>query len=765
MSSSRCTHDTGRYRRAAHLLATTAMLGLWATATTGMREAAAQTAPAGVNAPRNFDIPARPLATALAAFGRQSGLQVTLAAATTRGITARAVSGTLRPETALAQMLDGTGISFRITPDGTAVISAADTGPSPSPAPSPAADGSTLLGLIDIYGSSMGRGSISETVIDTGELERKNPATIADVFRGDPAFQVGSSLPMSQKVYVHGVEENNLAVSIDDSRQNNKVFHHNGTNLIDPELLGSVRIDAGVAPADAGPGALAGAIIYETKDARDLLPGEGMGGQIRTAWNSNGNVFTTGLGIYGVSSGLEFLGYANLGRGGAFRAGDGSTVPGTETDILSGLGKVAFEAEGGSRVEISHEQVRDDALRPFRANMTSTTGARPWEPLLRRYDLRRRNTVLTWTETAPEGWWDPKAVIALSATSIRTPIYLRTETYNDTAETRSINGRFENRFALDTGSITAGIDFYNDRAVLDDKYEPARERMANTGLYAQARLEPWERARLSFGGRADRQTFTGTTGRSWNSHGTSANISGEYDVITDVLTARAGYSHVWAGIPLAENFIMNPKWDYGAGPEPVSADNYIFGLRATHEGFTLEGSVFGTDIDDIRSARFAVTRAIENHDMRSRGFEIGAGYDWGDGHVRARYASIDVTVNGRPVDSDTGTYIATPVGDALVFSAAHTFTGHGLTIGGDISFVFDYDRVAPGNSPLGGYELANIFAEYRPPERENLTFRAEVKNVFGETYADRATYGQEFGIVKPLHEPGRTFILSARTTF
>ena len=45
--------------------------------------------------PRNFNIPAQPLGLALNAFGRQSGLQVTLSAATSRGLTSTAVSGSL----------------------------------------------------------------------------------------------------------------------------------------------------------------------------------------------------------------------------------------------------------------------------------------------------------------------------------------------------------------------------------------------------------------------------------------------------------------------------------------------------------------------------------------------------------------------------------------------------------------------------------------------------------------------------------------------
>jgi hemoglobin/transferrin/lactoferrin receptor protein len=46
-----------------------------------------------------------------------------------------------------------------------------------------------------------------------------------------------------------------------------------------------------------------------------------------------------------------------------------------------------------------------------------------------------------------------------------------------------------------------------------------------------------------------------------------------------------------------------------------------------------------------------------------------------------------------------------------------------------------------------------------------MTFRAEVQNLFNETYASRATYGQEFGNVTPLHEQGRSFRLSIKATF
>ncbi|MFB9949073.1 TonB-dependent receptor domain-containing protein [Rhizobium puerariae] len=733
---------------------------------------------------RSFNIPAQSLASALNVFGRQSGLQVTLAASTTHGVDAHAVSGNLTPEQALARMLAGTGISYRIA-NGTAVIGA------PSDAAGPSGENATTLQPIVLQGQGIGQGGVGETVIGPEELERINPTDLADVFRQEPGVQVGSSLPMSQKVYVHGVEETNLAVSIDGARQNNKVFHHNATNLIDPSILKAVDVDAGIAPADAGPGALAGSINYETKDAIDLLaPGQSFGGFVTSTYNFNSDTVTAGLSAYGRHEGFEFLGYFTFGKGDDFQSGKGDDVDGTETNLLSGLGKIAYESEEGHRFELSHDRVVDDAPRPFRANAGFVDTGRPWEPRVRDYRLDRQNTVFTYTDTSPEGWWDPTIMLSYSSTEVETLAYACPRgcpapsiptTYPAIGETSSFNGKFENKFSFDIGNIVAGVDFYRDRAELDASStvlgfsDSSREKASNIGIYAQARLEPWEKTRLSFGARADHQWFTGTGGQEFDNGGLSANVSGEYD-LTDFLTAKAGFSHVWAGVPLAENFIMNPAWDYGPdGPEVVTANNYLIGLEAHHEGFTLEGSLFRTDINNARAALYSYTAAtqpfpgalptLRNRDLVSQGFEIGAGYEWASGYVKIKYAHIRVDIDGAPADSDTGNYLATPVGDIITVTAAHTFVDWGLTIGGDIEISPEYDHVASGAAPYKAYEVVNLFAEWKPEAMPNFTFRVEVKNIFDETYSDRATYGQEFGNVTPLYEPGRSFLLTAKATF
>lgn len=724
--------------------------------------------PATAQGVRSVDIPAQPVSSALIAFSRQTGVAVVAPASATAGKRSAAVSGALSSEVALGRLLAGTGLNFRFT-SATSVTVSAPAAVAGGAAP----DGAISLDTIDVTGNPLGRGGVSEILIGPKELERKAPSDIRDVFSGEPRIKVGGSTAMSQKVYVNGVEETNLAVTIDGSRQNNKVFHHNGTTLIDPSFLKAARVDAGVAPADAGPGALAGAIAYETKDARDFLSGNGVGAYAKTQFNSNGAIFTNNLVGYARHGGFDILAYGTIAKGDNYKAGDGREVLGTKTDLLSGLFKMGWEAPSGDRFQISHESVRDDAIRPFRGNIGFISGRPVWEPRLRRYDIDRQNTVFSYSRTSPLGWWDPKAVIAYSRTDVDTPIFERPigsnplpVSYPGTGTTDSFNGKFENRFGFgDFGGITAGVDFYKDKALYKDRNGRVNEKASNLGIYAQARLKPIERARLSFGLRGDQQWFTGTTGQEFDNIGLSRNLSGEFDLIPEHLTVRAGYSHVWGGIQLAENFIMNPAWRYGIGMRPATSDNVMAGLVARWHGFTLEGSVFRTTMDDVRAARFAVASATLLRDIDSQGYEIGLGYAWEDGFIRAKYASVDVKIDGRRADSDTGTYLATPIGDVLTLTAAHTFRQWGVTIGADVEIVFDYKKVAPDSLPLSGYEVVNVFAEYKPLQLPNLTLRAEVKNLLDQTYADRATYGQEFGTVTPLYQPGRAIVLSASARF
>ena len=75
-----------------------------------------------------FDIPAQPLAQALTAFGRQSGLQVAFDPAAAAGKTSVALNGLMATEQALRALLGGTGLSYQFTSAGAVTISGAVSG-------------------------------------------------------------------------------------------------------------------------------------------------------------------------------------------------------------------------------------------------------------------------------------------------------------------------------------------------------------------------------------------------------------------------------------------------------------------------------------------------------------------------------------------------------------------------------------------------------------------------------------------------------------
>lgn len=91
-ASKRDTQFTTRYLRG-FLLSTSAAIAVVCTAPQLAAQEIAAT-PQQSQAVRNFDIPSQPLASALALFNRQSGIQISQAAAgRTSNVTTRAVRG------------------------------------------------------------------------------------------------------------------------------------------------------------------------------------------------------------------------------------------------------------------------------------------------------------------------------------------------------------------------------------------------------------------------------------------------------------------------------------------------------------------------------------------------------------------------------------------------------------------------------------------------------------------------------------------------
>jgi len=607
----------------------------------------------------------------------------------------------------------------------------------------------------------------AELAVTAEEIERENPRDLKQLFQDDPAIAVAGGSVASQKFYLHGIDQNKLNVQIDGAQQKSNVWHHNGNLIVNPLFLKAVRVDSAVSPADAGPGALGGSVRFETKDVVDLiLPGRTLGGFLSTGFDTNSRTINvTGAG-YGMHNGFEFLGALTREEGQDYRNGFGRDELGTAADLVSGLAKLAYESPEGHRFQVSQEYVSDEGYRRLRPNLGFVN------PLFNDNRARRFTTTFRYLMTKPTDDYNPEVLFYYNRNDLDRPNGGYGRPAGDfNSRTTSIGGKVQNTFGLSMGSLTAGLDFVNTRAFVERFYFPddVREESTNVGAYLQARLEPIEPLRISTGLRVDHQSYRAVDGRDFQNSGVSPNLSAEY-FLTENVSLFGGYSYNFGGIELAETALFHARnYAYADDLKPTTAHNFRSGIRlAAYHGLSAEAAYFHTLMFDPVAYDFDNAIRINGDNLRSQGVDLALRYDWENAFISAKYSHADVRYGDRiALPSDYNNGIA--IGDLFTVSGAYTFVEYGLTLGASAEFALeldDPDLRAAGFYPINGYNLFNAFVEWKPtqPLLQNVTLRADVRNIFDEEYYSRGSYAQT-DTITPVYSPGRTFYLSANVKF
>lgn len=119
-----------------------------------------------------FHIPAQPLATALQAYGEQTGVQVLYESNSAAGRKSASVEGNFAPEDALNQLLTGTDLKVRYVRTD-AITLALRAAPSDRPPPTPLASADLSLGTLQVRATS--------EADDTGALRDYSESLQADI--------------------------------------------------------------------------------------------------------------------------------------------------------------------------------------------------------------------------------------------------------------------------------------------------------------------------------------------------------------------------------------------------------------------------------------------------------------------------------------------------------------------------------------------------------------------------------------------------------
>lgn len=623
-------------------------------------------------------------------------------------------------------------------------------------------------------------------VVSAEDIQAMQPADVSELFVRDSAIAVSGGAGPAKRIHVFGLEQSNLAVTVDGVPQGPTSWHHTGSNVIDPAFLKSVEVEAGAAAADAGFGAAAGAVRYETVGAKDLLTdGKTQGGRVGLSWGSNGRGWSGSLAGYGVYGGFDWFAMVHGTDGKNYKNGNGYEIAGTEPGSSGALVKLGYEAEG-HRLELAVDHSQDDGDRTTKMNMDLNA-----DTLVYPLKVTRDSVSLKYRSAAPTDAWDPEAMLYVTENKYDRPNYVPDDNDPETLDVngdmklknRTIGGVIKNTYTQGPGKITAGVDWaYNDYDV--DNYGDTDRRYwtmetMQIGAFVQGRFEFDNGIDLSTGARVDHHRFTDWNGTRFSDSGASLNGTLSYE-FAEGYEVFAGASSTWLGYKFGEYALLHARTaDLYTDPdfEPSKARNIKLGLNVNQDNWTGNLTFFDTRLKKLGEFIFDEEPYYLGNvaEYRSKGFTLQGNYSWGSGRVGGSFTKADVTQDG--VDVLPGGGAAVPVGKLATLYVDQEIAQYNLKVGASLEWADklkgNYVAGEGGFYDQSSYTVVNLYGEWRPQSYDNVAVHLGIDNVFDRTYYERSSYGERDVIrggalardINPLYAPGRTITLGLKMDF
>ncbi|MFV0428736.1 MAG: TonB-dependent receptor domain-containing protein [Arachnia sp.] len=605
--------------------------------------------------------------------------------------------------------------------------------------------------------------------ITEADIEALQPQNVTELFSRESSVTVAGGGGPARRIHVLGMEQSNLAVSIDGVPQVATSWHHTGSSVFDPAFLKSVEVEAGAAAADSGFAAAAGAVRYTTVSALDLLePGRTVGGRARLSYGTNGRGVSGSLAGFGQYNGFDYLLMLSGQDGDDYESGDGTTILGTRPAASGALAKLGYQTDE-HRIELTYQHDSDKADRTIKMNLglASDTDLYPM-------DVTRDVVKLTYTSVAPTATWDPTVEIYYSNNAYWRPDYAtgtRATNGDMDLDEDQLGGKIQNVFSLAMGSVTTGIDFNQHDYSVDaygDNMDGVRSfSTSQIGAYMQARLE-LGRFDLSTGARFDAQRFDDWNGERHDDAGASYNATLSY-AITDGLEVFAGASRTWLGYVIGDYAYLHarsgpaadgyyPVGDFGTG----EAENFKVGFNYSNGAFNGGVTYFDTTVNG--RPLYGSASLTNDAKMESKGITLNASRSYGAGRVGFTYTAVDTKYDGADSVPDGSSFM--PVGDTASIYIDHTLPAYDLTVGATAKWAagIAYDDPFVDQD---SYTVVNTYASWTPPALRGATLRLGVDNLFDETYYERSSYAESSarGGIAPIYAPGRVISVSASMDF
>ncbi|MDH2421621.1 TonB-dependent receptor domain-containing protein [Cobetia amphilecti] len=616
-------------------------------------------------------------------------------------------------------------------------------------------------------------------VIDSEEIALHQAHDLKDVFRDTPSVTVGGTTASSEMIYVRGLEDTNLNISVDGASQNGYLFHHSSSFNIEPELLKRAEVQAGPGAADNGPNALGGSIKFVTKDAQDLLePGETFGGMVKGSTESAADAVKGTLSVYGeVAPNAGLLFSTSARNSDDYRTGGGDEEEGTGGHQRSYFGKFSLLDQGAHSLRISAEHNEDSGIYCTRPNME----CQPFNNVKVDTELSRD------TYTANYDYEPGSRLVDVHTNVFHTKTELDRTTVSTGAElnadVESYGGDLNNTFRFGpedmNNRLTLGSDYVYDESSTGSFDEKAR----NLALYAQHRMTLGA-VDLSFGARVDDYKTEYANGETLDDTDVSPNASlnwrvgGGVELFTGYSTAVRGNKGREAiladdGVGVGETLTVEP------GLEAETSRSTEVGARwkgndllTQRDRAGLEVTYFDTHFDNyITDETVGSETTIYNMEgiVTSKGVEARATYGIGGWDMTLGYLTMDLEDNqGETVVDDMG--LGNQTGDRWSLDNRYTFVDPQMTIGWTVTAYERLTDLPDDQSERAGYATHDVYASWVPRDMQDLTLTAGIYNLFDKEYTDQNTYFLEPNSARgittgAITSPGRDVRLSVAYRF
>ncbi|MFA0812341.1 TonB-dependent receptor [Microbulbifer epialgicus] len=616
-------------------------------------------------------------------------------------------------------------------------------------------------------------GVASDTEITPEELDKQQANDLSDIFRQVPSVSVGGSLAIAQKIYVRGMEDTLLNVTVDGAPQTSTLFHHIGRVSIEPELLERVEVQAGAGEATSGAGAIGGAIRFKTKDVDDLLDeGEQFGAMVKGAYFSNDGDKASAS-VYGkITDNWGLLGsFVTVNRDN-MKDGDGDTIYGSTSDQDLAFIKLSGELSENQKLSVSFEQREETGEFGKHPNWPALQGA-----TLYPMETERQTSVINHQ-------FSPNELFNLETTVYHTQSEAWRELYDYIASVETTGFDLRNTSSIGQHSLTYGIEAREDevegRSFLGGISYIEEGQVL--GAYIQDHWQATDALLLSFGLRYDEYELERVThDDETDSQGFSPNIGMSYS-LTDALTFTAGHATAMRGKEVGDGFTLDAS-TIAPDLDAETVDNTELGLEYSLDGLDLKAAIYRSTIDDIIFDQAGPGIYYENvGELVTEGFELSASYVWDQLTISAAFSHNDSELDGETVEGYEHNGVANARGDTWNFAANYAFSSK-LELGWNLTIVQDLnnikvlrrstevgwaDGVAEVDKP--GYEVFDVYLHWEPLADDSLNVNLAVQNLFNEHYRDHssvADYGHISGydMVAGIYEAGRDIRLSVDYRF